>query len=181
MSGGCLVPAKNWWTIVDFTWTHGHWKYTAEFEDAELLIKDFEGHSKTLRLLEPTESQKMLGVWLAPDGNNRRQIEEMRLVSTKWSEQIRTGAISPSDAWQALSLALIKKLEYPLVALTLTEKECQYIMAPALAGGLNRAKICSKIKQAVVYGNIELQGMGLHKLHTTLGIRQIQALLDHSW
>ena len=48
-----------------------HYKYATDFEDAELVIKDGEGQSQTLRLLEPSESQKMLGVWLAPDGNNR--------------------------------------------------------------------------------------------------------------
>ena len=99
LSGSCMVPAKSWWTLVDFTWTKGKWKYATEFEDAELIIKDAERQNRTLRLLEPSESQKMLGVWLAPDGNNCKQIVEMRLSSTQWAERVRTGAISPSDAW----------------------------------------------------------------------------------
>ena len=76
-----------------------------------------------LRLLKPTEAQKMLGVWLAPDGNNDKQVEVMRAITTKWAEKARTGFMNRHDMWQALTMTVMKKLEYPLIVLKLTEKE----------------------------------------------------------
>ena len=67
----------------------------------------------------------------------------------------------------------MKKLEYPLIALTLTEQDRIRIMAPALAIGLGRAGIYHKILRKLLYGTRELQGIGLHNLFTSVGICQI--------
>ena len=77
-----------------------------------------------------------MGVWLAPDGNNKKQVEEMRASPIEWTEKARTGCIDRRDVWQALNMTIMKNLEYPLLALTLSEAECNFIMAPALAAGL---------------------------------------------
>ena len=39
------------------------------------------------------------------------------------------------------------------MALTLMESECDYIMAPVLAGGLPRAEICCNIPRSVLAGH----------------------------
>ena len=123
----------------------------------------------------------MLGVWLAPDGNNKKHVEEMRKNAMAWGAKVRTGAIDRQDAWRTMNMTIMKTLEYPLVALTLTEKECDHIMAPVLAGALPRAGICRNIPRAVLYGNPEYQGLGVHNLYTTMGLHQLQALLDNIW
>ena len=74
----------------------------------------------------------MLGVWLASDGNNACQVMRMMKKAVAWAGKVRTGAIYYSDACQALDLTVMKKLEYPLMALTLAENECDHIMDPVL-------------------------------------------------
>ena len=54
-------------------------------------------------------------------------------------------------------MTVMKTLKYPLVALTLTEEECNYIMAPIVKGGLPRAGIYRNIPWEVIYGDIEYQ------------------------
>ena len=103
----------------------------------------------------------------------------MREVTVKLAEKVRTGAIDKRDAWQALTLTILEKLEYPLLALTLTEGECDFIMAPILQSGLPRAGLCRNIPRALLYGRKEHQGLGLNTLYTTMGIKQIQVLLDN--
>ena len=152
VSGGCLVPDKSWYTLVDFQWIDGSWDYVSEFEDVSISLKNSEGEVVSLKQLAADEAQKMLGVWLAPDGNNRKQVEEMRASTVKWAERVRTGCIDRSDAWLALTMTIMKKLEYALPALTLTEEECNFIMAPALAAGLPKAGICRTTPRAVILG-----------------------------
>ena len=91
----------------------------------------------------------------------------MREKTVKWAERVRAGCIERRDAWQALTMTSMKRLEYPLLALTLTELECNYIMAPALNAGLPKADICRTNPRALVYGCKDYQSLGLHNLHTT--------------
>ena len=75
----------------------------------------------------------------------------------------------------------MKTLEYPLLATTLTQKDCAYIMAPVLEGGLTRAGICRNMARALVHGPKLYKGLDLHNLYTTQGLVQIQAILNHCW
>ena len=83
VSGGCLVLEKSWWTLVDFTWTNGNWDYSKDIDDVCLSVKDSGGNLQQLKQLAADEAQKMLGVWLAPDGNNKKQVEEMRRTTVE--------------------------------------------------------------------------------------------------
>ena len=112
VSGGCLVPEKSWYTLVDFEWTEGNWDYVSTFEDVSISLKNSEGEVVALKQLAADEAQNILGVWLAPDGNNRKQVEEMRAATVRWAEQVRTGCIDRRDAWLALTMTIMKKLEY---------------------------------------------------------------------
>ena len=67
-----------------------------------------------------------------------------------------------------MNICVMKTLEYPLVALTLTEEECNYIMASILEGGLPRSGICRNIPRVFLYGDKEHQSLGMHNLHTTM-------------
>ena len=110
VSGGCLVPDKSWYTLVDFQWSDGNWTYSSKFEDVCLSLKNSKGELVTLKQLAADKAQKMLGVWLAPDGNNRKQVEVMRAATVQWAEKVRTGCIDRRDAWLALTMSIMKKL-----------------------------------------------------------------------
>lgn len=75
----------------------------------------------------------------------------------------------------------MKKLEYPLLALTLINDKCDYIMTPVLQAGLPRAEICSNMPIALLCGRKEQQCLGLKNLHTNMGINPIHMLLDNIW
>ena len=123
----------------------------------------------------------MLGVWLAPDESNKTQIEETRNYAVGWEAKVRNGAIFRQDAWRAMNMKIMKILEYPLVTLTLTEVECDFIMTPILTGGLPRAGICYNIPRLVLYGSLDHQGLGMNNLYTTMRLQQIQVLLYNKW
>ena len=67
-------------------------------------------------------------------------------------------------------MTIMEILEYPLVALTLTEKKCDHIMAPIFDGVLPKAGICRNILRALLYGDPEHQGLGLHNIYTTMNL-----------
>ena len=54
-------------------------------------------------------------------------------------------------------------------------------MALSLDDGLPRAGICKNMRRAVLYGDLDHQGMELHNLYTTMGLQQGQSLLANIW
>ena len=67
-------------------------------DDVSIGIKDGNAQQCELEQLAANEAQKMLGVWLAPDGNNTRQVEEMSKQTIEWAEKVMIGAIDRRDS-----------------------------------------------------------------------------------
>lgn len=89
MSGGALVPAKMWHGLVDFEFNDGEWNYKENLAEEQISIYDLNGNKTQLQILEPHDTNKMLGVFLAIDGNNVTQIAHMIRVADKWYEKVR--------------------------------------------------------------------------------------------
>ena len=69
-----------------------------------------------------------------------------------------------------MNMTTTKALEYPLVALTLTEEGCDYIMVLVLQGGLPKAGICRNIPRTVLYGSLDHHELGIHNMYTIMGL-----------
>ena len=97
----------------------------------------------------------------------------MRHVAEAWYEKVRVGHLSRTDAWLALHSTVLKTLEYPLLALTLSEVDCNKIMAPILTGGLPKMGVSRSMARSLVYAPLKYQGLELHNLYTMQGLVRI--------
>ena len=91
---------------------------------------------------------------------------------------------SPLDAptvWTALNQTIIKGLEYPLAATTLTESQISVVMSPILNSVLPRAGFSRTFPRAVVYSPKELQGLGVTNLWDFQFCWHIQDIVDQTW
>lgn len=68
---------------------------------------------------------------------------------------------------------------YPLPALTLTEKECTSIMAPAIRVALPKAGISSSISSAIRHAPNQSLGLEVPNLYTTMDTARTYLLLEH--
>ena len=73
--------------------------------------------------MEYDESYETLGVLLAADGNQEDQYEELCDLTADWADRLRISFLSEQETVQAIQTSIIKKLEYPLLALTLTREQ----------------------------------------------------------
>ena len=101
----------------------------------------------------------MLGLWMSPAGNNKKMISSLHLAAINWAA----------------------KLLYPLPALTLTEKECTSIMAPAIRAALPKAGISSCISSVVRHAPTHSLGLEFPNLYTAMGTARTSFLLEHCW
>ncbi len=183
-TGGALEPSKSWWYLVFFEWENGLPRYGKSDDlvlQDTLTVRDKNNQRGPLQHLESDTAMEMLGVFLAPDGNNTAQIKKMKDKSTKLGEAIRTGHITKSEAWTSLTLMALKSLEYPLPALTLSEQDCTSIMWPLLRNFLPKAGVNRTMKRDVVYGPLESQGLNLRNIYLSQGISHISDIIEHVW
>jgi hypothetical protein len=180
-TGGAIVPQKSFVYPIAFEFNDaGDWQYKkVEDIDYDFTVPDHNDNIQNLAQLEVSTSKCTLGVFLAPDGNNNEAIKQMRKKSEEWSTYIKTGHLNKQDAWLATESTIMKTLLYPLAALTLTEKECNHIIAPVLDTGLRSSTICKNFPRAVAYGPREESGLNLANLYTQQGLIRIGIIKDH--
>ena len=65
-----LKPEKCSWSLADFKWVQGKWKY-ATMEDVlgDITVLDLQGNLRAITCLDSSEAIKLVGVYQALDGN----------------------------------------------------------------------------------------------------------------
>jgi hypothetical protein len=153
-TGGALVPSKSYWYLIHFQFTNNRWKY-ASIEDTpgNLTIRNVSGSLRVpLERLEVSEARETLGVFIAMDGNQEQQTAELRLKANRWADRVRSGRLSHAEVWFSLNGCILKSLEYPMMATSLSEHQCNLIMQPIIDAALSALGITRKLSRVVVYG-----------------------------
>ena len=111
VTGGCLVPYKSSWHLVDITWKQGQWTcfdpQSAKFQLDAKLHTGGTGLLTTLKLLEAME---MFGVYLTPMGNQEMQLSVMRKSAKQWADCIWVGHLKRHEIRLALHTTMSKKI-----------------------------------------------------------------------
>ncbi len=130
-TGGALVPSKSFWYNIDFRWKGSHWQYTSdEPGPTTLLMRDHTQNASPIQQLLANDAQRMLGVYLAPDGNNKTQIQILLQKTKTWADKARTGHLNKVAAWLNLTTMILQLVHYVLPATTPTQQQCDPVMAP---------------------------------------------------
>ena len=64
----------------------------------------------------------MLGIYLAPDGNNKYQVKRMHKNATTWATSIKSGSVRHNKAWKALNFTVPQVMKYYLPSMIINEK-----------------------------------------------------------
>jgi hypothetical protein len=176
-TGGALDPNKTHWYLIDFLWRQGVWKYAGIDANNQLTMLDSDGKKVQLQQLPVSKGMRTLGVILAPDGNNEDQVQALLEKAEQWAELISTGHLERAEAWRALNSTILKALEYPLTATTLTQQETTKIFAPIRKTALPASGIVRTFPTAIAHAPLQYQGLGIPDLYATQQIKHVMTLL----
>ena len=180
-TGGALNPTKSFWWMIDFEWKSGIWTFKKKAKlPGALNIRDKNGDLVSLQRYEHNEAQRVLGVHAAPSDKGKGQVKALRQKAEDWAAYATTRKINPTYAWIGLMTGIMKGLEWPLPATTLSRKQCKYIMAPLLKVGLRASGVQWKLNRIILYGSPSVLGLGFPSIYTTAGIRKILHLINHA-
>jgi hypothetical protein len=133
-----------------------------------------------LERLDVHEARETLGVFIAMNGNQEAQTQELWEKATAWAEKVRSGRFSPAEAWFSIQFCIMKSLEYPLIATSLSKAQCNQIMKPIRDARLPALGINRNLTLEVVHGPKRYQGVGIPDLWTTQCILKLWLALQHS-
>ena len=178
-TGGALSVDKCKWWAIDFEWTPGGaWKQTTT-APLELTAIDHRGHRNPVQQLATNQAFETLGVLLAPNGCDKESVQALTMHASKWSEKLNQSFLQSVETSQAVTSTIMKKLEYPLAALTLSEKECDKIMSPIIRNALPRTHYNRQFCRRTLFAPGSHLGLEFPNLYAIQITSHLEALLRH--
>jgi hypothetical protein len=92
---------------------------------------------------------------------------------------VRSGRLTHIVAWFLLMWCIMKTLEYPLMATSLSKKQCDIIMKLIFDSGLSALGISQTMNRDTVYGPHRFQGVGVPDLWMLQGILKLWITIAH--
>ena len=178
VTGGEVAASKSWWYYVDYTWKGRKWVATDVPDNAFLHLQTGDNRTQLQRLKCSTASE-MLGIWMAPDGSQSKMLAHLRSETLKWADKIKTGNPSHTVAWTALHQTISAKMKYCLPVCKFSKEDCDYIMAPAIAIGLQRSGIAKNFPRSARHAPIESGGLSVLKLYYEMGTARLTTMVEH--
>ena len=110
VNGAVIAPDKCWWYLIDFVWNGGKWKYRDAHNGHTLKVRDNQNREVALDVLSYKDAKEMVGVVLAPDGNQAEQVKTLREKAQEWAGKIRASPLDTDAVWIALNCTILKGL-----------------------------------------------------------------------
>jgi hypothetical protein len=114
----------------------------------------------------------------APSGCSDDETEYLRQNGQAWANSVRSSNLTRDEVWYSLQHLVMKTIEYPLIAKTMTKTQLDRVVIPFLQIGLPRSGICRTISRSLVFSSIKYQGFGICHTFVTQGARKLLQLFN---
>jgi hypothetical protein len=187
-TGGASRDDKSYWYLLDYKFQKGCWKYKTKQEipgDINIKVVDSRGNPlptlEILTRLEPSETRKTLGVYVAMDGNWRKQTEILITMAMKYVELLWMSHADRNLTWYAFYTSFMKSLEYPMEAACLTKDQWNDVMVQPLVGTvLQRCGITSTFPRDLLFTSLQYQGLGARHPYYQQEIQHLSVLITET-
>jgi hypothetical protein len=182
-TGGALEPSKSHWYLIDFKWIPQRlqWSYRQKHElPGTLFVRNPNGDRELLDRVEINEGRVTLGINITPDGSQDGEAQYLMTKVRQWISRFKANHLSSVDTWYALNNTIMKTLEYPMIAISLSRKQWDKLMSPLLAATLPSAKISQHFPWKVLFAPLSRNGLGLIHPHDRQYLSQLQTVFRHS-
>jgi hypothetical protein len=106
--------------------------------------------------------------------------EDKKQWAVDWSQRIRKSTLKDHEAHTAMNIAIMMKLEYPLVAVTLTCIQCDQVKSTLLAKVLWKAGYNCNFPRKALHGPPSLMGGGVHHIYAPMIATHVQEIMTEA-
>ena len=84
VTGGAISTDKSWWYLIDYVWKRCKWIASGPQLNIDLISSDKNVHRIALSHLRSNEAAEILGVGIAPNGDNKNTTTVLKTAAVKW-------------------------------------------------------------------------------------------------
>ena len=176
-TGGALAPEKSYWYLVEIG---PDGKYVPKSKQPGELFLHNKGNPELIERLDVFEARETLGIWSRPDGSMKDEVAALKAKALKWADAVKTKRINPTEAWYSVNHTIMKTIEYPLAATSISKQDMQDIMRPILQAALPKARIQKRFPRKLVFGTLGTEGFGVNDPSTSQLIDHLHSIIKHS-
>jgi hypothetical protein len=129
--------------------------------------------------MSPYAAYRTLGAYISPSGGMHKAFEVLQSHSLEYATKLQASSLWKEAALWSYLLYLLPKVTFPLMAMSLSETQCNQIQSPALRALLPKLHLNRNTTQSIIHGPILYGGMNLPSLYTLQGLNQIKFFLGH--
>ena len=182
-SGGALELTKCSYYLLSWKWTNGIPNLLTLQETqagAPITLKSGTSNKPIpIHQLAPSEAHKTLGVWLAPDGNEKAQVDYLLSKSHQIAILISQSNFTRLEAHMAYHLCWIPAVTYSFGISTIPDSALLTIQSHPTMNFLQKMGFNQNFPRAISFGPQELGGLALRNLPVEQGIARISTFLEH--
>lgn len=133
------------------------WQGGTASKESSLMIKIYglKGTLEPLKMLDPSDAQRTLGVMMSPLENHAAQFKFVTDKACEWAETVRVGYLKCYDVFPLIRTTTLKSLEYPSALSTLSYSKWSLVMSPVLQVCLPKAGVCRSFPRTMVFAPLK--------------------------
>ena len=143
------------------------------------ITENFSTVRQRLQQYEADEAHKLLGVYTDPSSTNTAQIEYMRNQTREWGTRMRKSTLPSALKLLSYKMELLPQVQYPLPAVSLSERQLQHIMRPAYPSMKHALGLCEKTGTESIFYPTQFGGYGMTDLHLESLVHQTKFMIQH--
>ena len=181
-SGGLLNYEKCFWYLLQFKWDGWRARYVTKADMPDTLTvprANTPSQHITIPRFEPSEAQRTLGVYIAPDGNCKTQMAVLLEKMQDWITRLSRASLRNGDRWMAYCSCIKPALVYPLTGTNCSVPNLAPIQRPLDSYILRSLGLNCHFPRALLHGPILLGGLGIPSLHTEQLSNKVEYMLYH--
>ncbi|KAI2511593.1 hypothetical protein MHU86_2847 [Fragilaria crotonensis] len=172
-SGGALNLSKCSWYTMYWDWKKGRPILRRIEDEDQPLTLTTQGNTTDqtiIKRLPLSKASRILGVYLAPDGNFSEQLTVLKTKADGFAIKLRSPKLTPRDIKTFHQTMYAPAMRYVLPCLAIDEEELGHVQTKVVKSMLQKLGYPSTLPTEIRYGPVELGGLGLIDLRTELGI-----------
>jgi len=180
-SGGSLNPSKCVWFY--FNWkqdARGTVKIVTPPPTAQhIAIQTAPNQTAPIRLLQPHEAHRYLGIQFTTDGNCAAELALFKQRNTKFINLLQQCPFPQRDIHIIYKQCYLPTVSYPLPATTMPPTKLYQLQSPATSVFLTKMGYPRTFPCAVTYAASDRGGIGFHHLGHEQGLQKCIQILKH--
>jgi hypothetical protein len=133
----------------------------------------------TVPRISPNSSYRTLGVHISPSGSCMKAMHILRTTAEDYASKIIPSTLHREEALTSYLQYLVPKIGFPLPALSLTEKQCSHIQAPALNAFSPKLHLNWHTARSIIYGPTEYGGIHIPHAGFLHSLGQLKLFIGH--